>query len=261
MPYNKAPGPALPTTLSLMASPFPLKKTVNMTWQSNYTYKHNSTTGMAYQPLNFIITANRADYPNISATVDGTHQTQYFSTMCSLTGPYKSYKVISWKTIWTITNLSGKHPEGSSSLSDKPVMAFATGCTNDATETLSLADALVQKGTTTHLLPPSGRCVQYVSGSYNEYPNINSTTVPGVEMCKKVIITTGNIGDVYPGQEGDNDFQGSATSPPSKLLYATLTIHDPLQVPPGSGDFITVLVHCKHLMQVEFSVNDAQLTA
>lgn len=118
----------------------------------------------------------------------GNKQPLYFDQLLSATGPYKSYKVISWKTTFTFIN------EGTT-----PVNIWVAPALTGAAEVDTAAEA-------------------------DNFPGVKKLylTSPSGSQNKGSIVVTGHIDDVWKGITEDSGLIGSYTSNPGVPVYTSI---------------------------------------
>ena len=83
--------------------PFPRSKNVSLVYENALTATGTGTSGL----LTLGTKPNSAyDYDNSSGAAFGNKQPLYYDALLSASGPYKNYKVNSWRTTYTIVNNS-----------------------------------------------------------------------------------------------------------------------------------------------------------
>lgn len=118
----------------------------------------------------------------------GNKQPLYFDQLLSATGPYKSYKVISWKTTFTFVN------EGTT-----PVNIWVAPALTSFGEVDSAVEA-------------------------DNFPGVKKLylTSPSGSQNKGNLVITGHIDDVWKGITSDSGFIGSYAANPSVPVYTTI---------------------------------------
>lgn len=152
-------------------------------------------------------------------TTFGNKQPLFYDTMLTSTGPYRTYKVFSWKTTYTIVNTSAT----------VPVTIWAVPPTNSASEVDQNFEADNFPGVKRLYLTPN-------AGS----KSIGTLTVDG------------HISDVYDNYKDDSSLIGSFNGSPGSGVYQGLVIRasDGTTVP-------SVYVAVRHVTYVELCQIDA----
>lgn len=203
------------TTLARYPGPFQGKKRLTFIYENELT-----SVGGATNLLNASIACNSCfDVDKSGSNCYGNKQPLYFDALISSSGPYKQYKVISWKTTYTVVNTQNTCPLTIWAL--PPISAPA--------EIDSAAEADNFPGVKRLYLTPSG-------GS----------------KSMGTVVTTGHVADVYPSYTSDNTLVGTNATDPSTIIYGGLVIHgsDGTTAP-------SVYVSIKHEMYTELDVLDA----
>jgi hypothetical protein len=148
----------------------------------------------------------------------GNKQPLYFDALLSSSGPYKSYKVISWRTKWTFINMSAQ-----------PVNIFISPPISASSEFDIVGEAEDFPGTKHVFLGPA-------TGTKNQ------TTVT----------TTGHIRDVYPALPFSTTLVAAFSSSPSSTCYQNIVYAN------ADGTNVTALyVGVEHTMFTELGQVDA----
>jgi hypothetical protein len=150
----------------------------------------------------------------------GNKQPLYFDSLCSASGPYKSFKVISWETTYTVVNTSASCP----------ITVWAIPPVSAAAEIDSAAEADNFPGVMVLYLTP-------LSGS----------------ASKGTVTVKGHIDDVYDNfKEADATLIGTYSASPASQVFGGLCVH-------GSDGSTapTVYIAIRHVAYVEFSQIDA----
>lgn len=214
-PINYHTGRVIPsaTTLANAAGPFQAKKFVTF----EYTNQLTVIPGAANLLTASTLANSLFDYDKNGCF--GNKQPLYYDQMCSSTGPYKQYKVISWTTTYTLVNAS----------TNNPVTVWAIPPVASASEIDTAFEADNFPGVTAlYLTPLSG------SKSYG------------------TITVTGNVSDVYASYDKDNGLVGNFNSDPVLTCYAGLVV----QGSDGTSS-PTVYVAVKHMAYTELTTVDA----
>jgi len=204
------------TTMARTVGPFSNKKFVT------FLYENELTSSGATGALTTLSTACNSlyDYDKTTGAIFGNKQPLYYDNLLSSSGPYKIYKVISWKTTYTIVNVSGV----------VPVTVWAIPPVNAANEVDSAAEADNMPGVKRIYLT-------------NQYGNKSSGT----------ITVTGHYKDVYPASETTGGQLGGVyNTDPQDIIYGGLIIHaaDGTTTP-------TVYVAVRHEAYAELEAVDA----
>lgn len=172
------------TTMAKAAGPFSNAKWTTLLYENGLT-KMNATAVTAAN-----IACNGAWDVDVSTLgIFGNKQPLYFDTLCSVSGPYKNYKVISWETTFTVINQT-----------TVPVNVYfkpSIPATNDID---SVAEAENFPGVQKRYLTGSG-------GSGNR--------------CS--VTVRGHIDDIFPGDNALT-LTGTSSSNPGQLVYGGLLV-------------------------------------
>ena len=147
------------TTLSLAPGPFAGKKYMTFIYENELT---QLSTAAAFTHAQVM---SNSLYDFDKNGVFGNKQPLYFDTLVTAAGPYRQYKVISWKTTYTVYNASVAYP----------VTAFALPPHADTSDLNSAAEV-------------------------DNWPGVNRlflTPAQGTQDMGTVSVT-GHIDDVYP---------------------------------------------------------------
>jgi len=214
-PVNFHTGRVIPsaTTLAHAAGPYKNKKFVTFEYLNQLTV----IPGAANLLTASVLCNSLFDFDKNGCF--GNKQPLYYDTMCSSTGPYKQYKVISWTTTYTLVNAS----------SSNPVTIWAIPPVAAASEIDAAAEADNFPGVKClYLTPQSG------SKSYG------------------TISVTGNIADVYASYDKDNGLIGNFNSDPVLTCYGGLVV----QGSDGTSS-PTVYVAVRHMAYAELTTVDS----
>ena len=204
------------TTMARAIGPFANKKFVT------FIYENELTGSGAAAALTVLSTANNSlyDYDKTTGGIFGNKQPLYYDNLLSSSGPYKIYKVISWKTTYTIVNVS----------SVVPVTVWAIPSVNAAAEVDSAAEADNMPGVKRIYLT-------------NQYGSKSTGT----------ITVYGHVNDCYPAPDTSSaNLGGTYGSDPGTIIYGGLIIH--------SADGTTtpsVYVAVRHEAYTELEIVDA----
>lgn len=202
------------TTLAQCPGPFSGKKYVTFLYENALT----QVAGAAN-----VITANFKpnDMYDYDASGDsGNKQPLFFDTLLSASGPYKTFKVHSWKTTFTIINNS----------SSTPVDVFVSPPIAVTSEFDSLAEA-------------------------DNFPGVKRLhlTPGGGSNSKGSVTVYGHVKDVYPhSADSDSAFYGSYNTSPGTVVYQVVLFR-------GSDGTNAPIVYCsvKHEAFCELGYVDA----
>lgn len=148
----------------------------------------------------------------------GNKQPLFYDAMLTSSGPYKNYKVISWKTTWTFIN---------------------TG-----------ADAL-----NIWVLPPVAGTGEIDSAAESDnFPGVKRLHLTAKGGAKDIgsVTVTGNISDVYNAAKGDLGFLGGYNTDPAYTVYGGYNLASA-----DGSTVISGYVAVKHIFDVELDVIDA----
>lgn len=201
------------TTRSLSAQPFPNKCRKFLTYESILSDEISGALGAK----SVRIVANGLfdlDYDNWLEN----KQPLYFDQLCSATGPYRWYKVLSWKTTWTVINTTAC-----------PLNVIAFPGSADPADIDSQSEASNMPG-----------IVQLPLTSIGSSHDMGKITL------------TGNYRDVYGSNTGDNGVIGTYNANPGAPIYAGLYIQAA-----KTNTVCLFHVAVKHEVYVEFTNNDA----
>lgn len=168
------------TTLAAAPGPFSGKKYVTFLYENALTQIAGATNVVTaiVKPNDMFDFDSSGDY--------GNKQPLYYDTLLTASGPYRQYKVISWKTTYTFIN----------NTSSGPVDIFVSPPVAATSEFDSLAEA-------------------------DNFPGVKrlKLTSSGGSKNWGQIIVKGHIDDVYPTAEQDSNFVGPYNGSPSTLVY------------------------------------------
>lgn len=200
------------TTLARCLGPFEGRKFVELVyWQTPLLQA--TTAGGSFLA---VVSNGAFDFDNTNAL--GNKQPLYYDTLLTTSGPYKSYKVISWKTTWTFVNASTL---GVNIWVSPPVTAS------------SEVDAV---------------------GEVDDFPGVKKLTLTAESGSKSMgtLNTTGHVRDVYPGLPFSTTLVGAFNSNPTSTCVQTVVYQ------PADGAAVTKLyVGVKHVMYVELGQVDS----
>lgn len=199
------------TTLSRAIGPFTGKKFVELIyWQTPLL--QTTTAGGSFLEVR----PNSAFDYDVTGNL-GNKQPMFYDSLMTASGPYKSYKVISWKTTWTFINASTL---GVNIWVSPPVLA--------SSECDSVAEA-------------------------EEFPGVKKITLTAESGSKGMTTctVTGSYKDVYPSAGGAVEFLAAYNANPAAAIAATVVYQ------PADGAAVTKLyVGVKHIMYCELGQLD-----
>lgn len=168
------------STLSKASGPFSAKKYVTMVYEDAMKSVSNGTALLtAFTKPNSLFDYDHSGY-------FGNKQPLYFDSLLSVSGPYKNYKVTSWKTTYTIVNTTAV-----------PMNVFALPPIAGTGEMDSVAEADNWPGVKKLYLSQAGGSKDTAS-----------------------ITVTGHINDVYATFTSDSGLVGAYSSDPATLIYS-----------------------------------------
>jgi len=172
------------TTLARAVGPFEGYKTMTFLYES---YLRSCSAGA---PASVVTVRSNSmfDY-DVSGNV-GNKQPLYYDSLLTASGPYRAYKVVSWKTTWFVQNTTAV-----------PVTVFVSPPVSSTGEFDSVAEADNYPGVKRLFLGPAGSSND--SGS---------------------LTVTGHVNDVYKGYTGDVNFQAAYNSDPTSSIYGCVII-------------------------------------
>lgn len=199
--------------MDLLGHPFPqVKKTVMV-------YENELSAGSASNIATYNVACNSMfDFDKHG--IFGNKQPLYYDQVLGAAGPYRRYKVTSWRTTYTIINNSAT----------VPVTVWAIPPTTSTSEIDSAVEADNWPGVKRLYLGP-------LSGSINQ----------------GTISVVGNIWDAASlYADSDNNLQGVYNADPATIIYGGLVVHgsDGTTAP-------SVYIAVKHEFDVELSELDA----
>lgn len=216
MKRRKLKARASKTTLQRMPDgPFPRSKTVQLVYENALTTVAPAATFVALSTK-----PNSAyDYDNSSGAAFGNKQPLYYDTLLSVSGPYKNYKVNSWKTTYTIINDSAT-----------PCTVFAMPPISATSEVDSVAEA-------------------------DNFPGVKRLYLTAATGSKNYgsITVTGNLADVYASSYlSEGGMIAAYNADPTYLVYSGLLI-----VNSDGTTNVACKVAVKHVMHTTLQVVDA----
>jgi len=203
------------TTLARAPGPFLGRKYVDFIYENGLTKLGGATTFVPVQ-----IVCNSA-YDVDNGGYLGNKQPLYYDKLLTAAGPYLQYKVVSWKTTWTIVNTQAV-----------PVNVFVHGA-HALTDFNTVVEAENFPGTKRLYLTESG-------GS----KNTGSVTV------------TGNISDFNGMVDKGREWIGVYNTAPGISIGGTCLIASA----DGTATVANVYVSIKHEMYTELSVIDCEVS-
>lgn len=203
---------AASTTLARSAGPFTGKKLVTFLYENALRTAANAT------PLIVMSTKCNSAYDYDNGGYFGNKQPLYYDSLLTAAGPYRQYKVKSWKTTYTIINTT-----------DNPITVWAIPPTSAAAE----VDTVVE---------------------VDNWPGVKRLylTAKAGSQSKGTITVTGNIADVYPDLQQDAGMVGGYGGDPASLVYGGLVV----ETADGSTSAV-VDVAVKHEMFTELQMLDS----
>lgn len=176
------------TTLARSLGPFQGKKIVTFLYDNELT-----VVGGALNLLQAHHASNSLfDFDKSSSNCFGNKQPLFYDTLLSASGPYKQYKVVSWKTTYTIHNAS----------TSCPITVWALPPVPQTSEIDSAAEA-------------------------DNFPGVKRLFLTGVSGSKNIgsITVTGHINDYCPSWRNDLNLIGGYNTDPGTPIYGGLIIH------------------------------------
>lgn len=199
------------TTLARSLGPFQGKKFIELIyWQTPLL--QTTTAGGTYLEVR----PNSAFDYDVTGNL-GNKQPMYYDALLNSSGPYKSYKVISWKTTWTFINASTLGVN----IWISPPLTASSEC-----------DAVAEA---------------------EEFPGVKKITLTAESGSKgtTTCTVTGHYKDVYPTMGGAAELFAGYNANPSATMAATVVYQ------PADGAAVTKLyVGVKHIMYVELGQVD-----
>lgn len=174
------------TTLAKAPGPFHGLKHVTFIYENPLTYGGAPAAFQSFQ----VALNDMYDFDK-TAAVFGNKQPLYFDQLIGAAGPYRQFKVISWKTTYTVVNTS-----------DVPITVFGLPPHPDASDLNSLAEVQAWPG------------VRQFAMSAKGGKDVLSFTM------------TGHIQDVYQDIQ-QNGLIGTYTASPGVLIYGGIAIDSP----------------------------------
>jgi len=175
------------TTLAKAPGPFQGKKFVTFLYENELTAITGATNLLVAQ----VASNSMYDFDKHGGSCFGNKQPLYFDTLLSASGPYKVYKVISWKTTYTLVNTS-----------NVPVTIWA--------------------------LPPIAATAEIDSAAEaDNFPGVKRLYLTGSTGTKTTgtITVTGHVNDVYPEDDRDANLNGTYGTDPTNIIYGGIIVH------------------------------------
>lgn len=177
--------PPSSTTMATCSGPFSASKFVNFLYENELTKINPGLTFWASSHVNNdMFDFDKSGYY-------GNKQPLYYDSLLSGTGPYKAYKVISWKTTFTVVNAS-----------TVPVTVWVAPALTAAGEVDTAAEA-------------------------DNFPGVKKlflTEATGSHQMGTITVT-GHIDDVFNGFEKDLNMLGAYNTGPGSPIYGSLLAH------------------------------------
>lgn len=205
--------PATATTLSKAPGPFTGRKFVTLLYENAFQQIGGSANVMT------VVTKPNDMYDYDNSGDAGNKQPLYYDFLLTASGPYRNYKVISWKTTYYFVN----------NTATTPVDIFISPPIAGTAEFDSLAEA----------------------DNFPGVKRLRLTASTGSKSMGQVTIT-GHTKDVYPTLSNDKDFVGNYNTSPATLIYQVALVR-------GSDGSTapSVYVSVKHEAYCELSYVDA----
>jgi len=186
---GKITGKVAAGTTTLAKAPGPFHGLKHVT----FVYENALTAGTGATAFTNLLVALNDMYDfDKTASVFGNKQPLYFDQLVTVAGPYRQFKVISWKTTYTIVNTSAV-----------PITVFGLPPHPDASDMNTLAECEAWPGVKRLYL-----------------------TATGGSKDTGTITITGHIQDVYQDIQ-QNGLIGTASASPGVLIYGGLSIDSP----------------------------------
>lgn len=200
------------TTLSKASGPFAGKKYTTFLYENALQKVSGGTNVVTLQ----VKPNDMYDYDNTGDA--GNKQPLYYDALLSATGPYKQYKVISWKTTFYFMNQTAV-----------PVDIFISPPLNAAGECDTVAEA-------------------------DNFPGVKRLRLTAATGSRNYgqVTTTGHLKDVYPAYEGDAAFTGNYNASPTNPVYQVVVIRGS-----DGTTAADVYVSVKHEAYTELQLVDA----
>lgn len=201
------------TTLANAQGPFANKKFVTFLYENSSTgYAPGAATGNLSYVCNDMYDFDK------SASILGNKQPLYYDSLLSASGPYKAYKVISWKTTFTFTNDAAV-----------PLNVWVAPALTAAVELDSVVEA-------------------------DNYPGIKKLTLSakGGSKDQQSITVKGHIDDIFSGFEKDLNMIGAYNGGPGSPIYGSVMVQSA-----DAATAVVVYVRVKHEAYTELLQVDA----
>jgi len=174
------------STLARSKGPFAATKFMTFVYENELTALGSATVHALPVMANSLF-----DFDQTGGAIFGNKQPLYYDALLSASGPYKQYNVISWKTTYTIFNLS----------TSVPITVWAIPPVASTTEIDSAAEADNFPG-----------CKSLYLGPQTSSKNMGELTVYG------------HVNDVYSATPGLNTLVGQYNASPNSPCYQGLVI-------------------------------------
>lgn len=200
------------TTLSKCPGPFSAKNFVTMLYENALQKVSGGTNVVTVQ----VKPNDMYDYDNTGEV--GNKQPLYYDALLSASGPYKQYKVISWKTTFYFINMTAC-----------PVDIFVSPPLNAANECDTVAEA-------------------------DNFPGVQRLRLTAASGSRShgQITMTGHVGDVYPSYANDSALTGNYNASPGTPIYQNVVIRGS-----DGTTAADVYVSVKHEAYTELQLVDA----
>jgi len=174
------------TTLARSIGPFSERKYVTFEYK-NASYPVSGNNLMSLP----VMLNSMYDFDKTGSSWFGNKQPLYYDQLLSGSGPYKTYKVISWVTTYTIMNTGST-----------PLQVWALPPTSSSSELDTAAEADNFPGVQSMILTP-------LTGS----------------KCMGTITVRGHVKDVYPSYSDDSGLTGPFNGDPGSPIYGGLLLY------------------------------------
>lgn len=175
------------TTLARAPGPFQGKKFTTFLYENELT----AITGATNLLVCSVASNSLFDFDKHGGSCFGNKQPLYYDALLSASGPYKVYKVISWKTTYTLVNTS-----------NVPVTIWA--------------------------LPPIAATAEIDSAAEaDNFPGVKRLYLTGSTGTKTMgtISVTGHVDDVYPSSDKAIELEGTYGADPTNIIYGGIIVH------------------------------------
>lgn len=201
------------TTLANASGPFTNKFLTTFEYQNELTLM----TGATNLTLLSVLYNSMFDFDKNGNF--GNKQPLYYDQLLSASGPYKQYKVLSWVTTFTISNVTANLP------------------------------------LTVWLLPPMAASAEIDSAAEaDNFPGVKRLYLTGGGGSKSMgsFTVKGHVKDVYPGYADDNNIVGNYNSDPALPCYGGIIVKGA-----DGSTAPSVYVAVKHMALTECSFVDS----